>query len=97
MASQGTSAGTVSTMNKSLLAGLSKLGGARPRSAADFTCPSDDLPELLIVTRDYLYGMVEAQTRAATCAFHRIQMDAAEELPQRVREPSQVNQIARSA
>ena len=74
-ASTGTSRQTVSTISRGVLSGLSKLGGVRPRSDADFTCPGDDSPELMLVTRDFLYGMKEAKIGDATCAFPKVNLE----------------------
>jgi hypothetical protein len=68
---------TVSSLSKRVLSGLSKLGGTRPRSNADYTCPADDCAELMVVTRDFLCGMPEVQD--ATCAFPLVRMDVDEE------------------
>ena len=51
----------------------------RPRSEADFTCPTDDAPELMVVARDFLYGMKIAKKPAATCAFPPVELEGADE------------------
>ena len=72
MATQSGNTGmtTASTLSHGLLKGMSRLGGTvRPRTGADFTCPTDDAPELMVVTRDFLYGMDIAKEATGTCAF----------------------------
>ena len=74
--SAGTSVRTVSDLSQGLLQKLRKLGGGRPRSDADYAVPSDDSAELMLVTRNFLYAMPEAND--ATCAFPNISNEAAD-------------------